>query len=162
MPVQKSLETYWMHHLHSCIYTHTHTHTHICIYIYIYIYIYVHYGDARGIMVTTVVNRHSDPWHQTTSSAFLNRYCLGGKLLKMTALWRKEIMSYGYVTRSSDLIKTILQRTVLEEGADRRRDEKITAGYGLACLSTNRRGLLTKLCNKYSATKELFLKQKRI
>ena len=48
MSVQKSLETYWMHHTHPPTNTHTHTHTHTHTYIYIYIYINKpHLGDKK-------------------------------------------------------------------------------------------------------------------
>ena len=46
MPIQKSLETYWMHYIYIYICIHTHTH------IYIYIYIYVHFSPLISIYLS--------------------------------------------------------------------------------------------------------------
>ena len=60
----------------------------------------------------------------------------------LTIVKRRKLQWYGHVSRSSGLVKTILQGTVKgeEDKADRGRGGKTTSGNGQACSSPNHTG----------------------
>ena len=50
----------------------------------------------------------------------------------MSIVKRRKLKWYGLVSRSSGLVRTILQSTVKEDKADRKREGKTTSGTGHA------------------------------
>ena len=64
----------------------------------------------------------------------------------LTTVKRHKLQWYGHVSRSSGLVKTILQGTVKgeEDKVDRGRGGKTTSGNGQAWSSASPRGLWTK------------------
>ena len=60
MPVQKSLESYWMHHVSIFVYVCMYRYLCVCIYIYIYIYIYIVYANGPGLVIPKTKKRVLD------------------------------------------------------------------------------------------------------